>query len=143
MAVLRLMTDTLGEFPQRSLRLLQPEPHAHLAVHRGRGGEVLPRLLAVARPPVEFAEAEVAVGSEGPHLQLFRQRQGAPVVLCTLLGIELLGMRGDVAEQMERLCLTRAIPPLQRQLAEPPSLCLPTDQQGGPSQPEGLNPART
>src|SRR5262245_5616977 len=51
------------------LRLLQPERHLHLAVHRRRGGEVLLRLLALARAPVELAEAEVAVGDEGhaPH----------------------------------------------------------------------------
>jgi hypothetical protein len=49
---------------QLRLRLLQPEGHAHLAVHRRRGGEVLLRLLALARAPVELAEAEVAVGDE-------------------------------------------------------------------------------
>src|SRR5215470_16020835 len=49
------------------LRLLQPVRHPHLAVHRRRGGEVLLRLLALARAPVELAEAEVAVGDEGAH----------------------------------------------------------------------------
>jgi predicted O-methyltransferase YrrM len=34
----------------------------HLAVHLRRGGEMLLRLLALARAPVEPAEAEVAVG---------------------------------------------------------------------------------
>src|SRR5437773_6574703 len=52
------------------LRLLQPEPHIHLAVHRRRGGEVLLRLLALTRAPVELAEAEVAVGDEGDPREL-------------------------------------------------------------------------
>src|SRR2546427_4468948 len=47
--------------------LLQPVRHPHLAVHRRRGGEVLPRLLAFAGAPVELAEAEVAVSDEGAH----------------------------------------------------------------------------
>src|SRR2546422_10622603 len=49
------------------LRLLQPEPHVHLAVHRRRGGEVLLRLLTLAGAPVELAKAEVAVGDERAH----------------------------------------------------------------------------
>ena len=40
------------------LRLLQPEPHVHLAAHRSRGSHVLVRLVALARAPVELAEAE-------------------------------------------------------------------------------------
>src|SRR5262249_33506166 len=47
------------------LSLLQPVRHPHLAVHRRRGDEVLLRLPALARAPVELAEAEVAVGDEG------------------------------------------------------------------------------
>src|SRR6266700_5067307 len=41
---------------QRRLRLFQPEAHVHLAVHRRRGGEVLLRLLTLARviKPVTF-----------------------------------------------------------------------------------------
>jgi hypothetical protein len=42
-----------------AVRLLQPVRHLHLAVHRRRGGEVLLCLLALARAPGEFAEAEV------------------------------------------------------------------------------------
>src|SRR4030095_15460160 len=49
------------------LRLLQPVRHPHLAVRRRRGGEVLAGLIALARAPVELAEAEVAVGDEGAH----------------------------------------------------------------------------
>src|SRR4029450_7273713 len=67
-----------GEFIsilQLRLRLLQPVRHVHLAIHRGRGGEVLPRLLALARAPVELAEAEVAVGHGGAHAELGGERQ--------------------------------------------------------------------
>src|SRR5262249_36782497 len=49
------------------LRLLQPVRHPHLAIHRRRGGEVLTRLIALAGAPGELAEAEVAVGDEGPR----------------------------------------------------------------------------
>jgi len=58
---------------QFRLRLLQPEAHVHLAVHRRGGGEVLLRLLALARAPVELAEAEVAVGDEGAQVQLLAE----------------------------------------------------------------------
>jgi len=51
------------ELSHLRLRLLQPETHSHLAVHRRRGDEVLARLFPLARAPVEPAEAEVAVGA--------------------------------------------------------------------------------
>src|SRR5262245_20089075 len=53
-----------GQFRHLPLRPLQPIRHPHLAVHRRRGGEMLLRLLALARAPVEFAETEMAVGNE-------------------------------------------------------------------------------
>ena len=59
----------ISSLPHLRLGLLQPEPHVHLAVHRRRGGEVLLGLLALARAPVELAEAEVAVGDEGAHAE--------------------------------------------------------------------------
>jgi hypothetical protein len=59
----------------RPLRLLQPEPHVHLAVHRRGGGEVLVGLLALARAPVQLAEAEVAVGDEGAHAEFVRDAE--------------------------------------------------------------------
>src|SRR5262249_20931750 len=63
------------ERPQRRLRLLQPEGHAHLAVHRGGGGQMHLRLRLIARAPVELAEAEVAVGDQGPHVQFASERE--------------------------------------------------------------------
>ena len=52
---------------QCCFRLLQPERHVHLAVHRRRDGEVLLCLVAFAGLPIELAEAKVAVGDEGTH----------------------------------------------------------------------------
>src|SRR5262249_60701006 len=46
------------------LHLFQPVRHPHLAVHRRRGGKMLAGFLMPAGPPVEIAEAGVAVGDE-------------------------------------------------------------------------------
>src|SRR5215470_19902138 len=63
---------------QLCLRLLQPARRPHLAVHRRRRGEVLLRLLRLARAPVKLAEAEVAVGDElgDLHASFFVVPQG-------------------------------------------------------------------
>src|SRR6266849_3309321 len=65
-----------SEFLDLGLRLLQPEPHVHLAVHRGRDGEVLLCFLPLARAPGELTEAEVAVGDERAHAQLVGEGEG-------------------------------------------------------------------
>ncbi len=53
--------------PHLCLRLLQPERHAHLAVHRRGGREVLAFLVWLADPTVDLCEPCVAVGAElGP-----------------------------------------------------------------------------
>ncbi len=57
----------LHQLPRFLFRLLQPVRHAHLAVHRRGGGEVLVGLQAFAGASVELGEAEVAVGDEGAH----------------------------------------------------------------------------
>jgi hypothetical protein len=64
--------------------VLQPEPHVHLAVHRRGGGEVLLSLLPLAQPPVELAEAEVAMGDQRAHFH-FRPAQEVMVVAVRLL----------------------------------------------------------
>src|SRR5712692_4650009 len=61
------------------VRLLQPEPHGHLAVHRCRDREVLLGLLTVARAPVEPAAAEVAAGDERAHAEV-RGETHRPVI---------------------------------------------------------------
>jgi len=64
---------------------------------------VLLRLLALAGAPVEFAEAEVAVGNEGAHAARLGERQRVAVVGLAALGIEVVGMGRDVAEQVQRM----------------------------------------
>jgi hypothetical protein len=72
------------QLPHLRLRLLQPEPHVHLAVHRRGGGEVLPGVTVIARAPVEVAEAECTWQRTSRHahrpapslLGSRRQRQG-------------------------------------------------------------------
>src|SRR5215467_12138142 len=73
-------SPALGEFRQLSIRLLQPEPNVHLAVHRRRGGEVFARLLALARARAQLPEAEVAVGDERAHATQLGEGQRLAVV---------------------------------------------------------------
>src|SRR2546426_5570263 len=87
-----------GQIPHLRLRLLQPEPHVHVAVHRRRGGEVLLGLLALARAPGELAEAEVAVRDERAHAARLGEGQRLAVVGLAALGVEPVGMDRDVAE---------------------------------------------
>ena len=76
---------------QLRLRLLQPEAHVHLAVHRGRGGEVLLRLLALGGSTEELGEAEVTVGDERAHAARLGEGQRLAVVGLATLGIEPVG----------------------------------------------------
>src|SRR5499433_3836094 len=66
--------------PRLRFRLLQPEPHVHLAVHRRRGREVLARLFALARARAQLPEAEVAVGDERAHAARLGEGQRLAVV---------------------------------------------------------------
>src|SRR5215470_4509823 len=52
------------------LCLLQPVRHPHLAVHRRRGREMLLCVMPLPRPPVEPAEAEVAVSDDRTHPEI-------------------------------------------------------------------------
>src|SRR6266852_6955487 len=65
--------------PHLRLRLLHPVRHLHLVVHRRRGGEMLTRVIPLVCPPVELAEADVAVGKERAHPELLGERQGCTV----------------------------------------------------------------
>src|SRR5215831_5916418 len=85
------------------LRLLQPVRHPHLTVHRRRGGEVLARLLALARARAQLPEAEVAVGDERAHAARLGEGQRLMVVGLAALGIEPVGVGRDVTEQVERM----------------------------------------
>src|SRR5262249_12520100 len=92
-----------GEPSQLSLRLLQIEPHVHFAVHRGRGSEILARLLAFTRAPVELPEAEMAVGDKRAHAARLGEGQRLAVVGLAAFGIEPVGGGRDVTEQVERM----------------------------------------
>ena len=91
---------TLSRLVHLRLHLLLPVRHAHVAVHRRRGGEVLLPLLPFACASGELAEAEVAAGDKGPHAARLGKCQRLEVVGLAALGIELVGMGCDVAEQM-------------------------------------------
>src|SRR5262249_28236370 len=85
------------------LRLLQVEPHVHLAVHRRRDGEVFAGLLVFARPPGELAEAKMAVSDERAHAARLGEGQRLAVVGLAALGIEPFGVGRDVTKQVERM----------------------------------------
>src|SRR5499433_1413228 len=68
-----LLSGLIGPLREFGLRLLQPVRHPHLVIHRRRSGEMLLRLLALARAPVELPEAEVAVGETRAHRKFRRQ----------------------------------------------------------------------
>jgi hypothetical protein len=91
------------ELPQLRLCLLQPVRHPHLAVHRRRGGEALLRLLALARAPVELAEAVVAVGQERVHAARLGERHRLAVLGLAPLSIESVGLDRDIAEQVQSI----------------------------------------
>jgi hypothetical protein len=91
------MASGSGKPSHVCLRLLQPEPHVHLAVHRRRRGEVLVGLLALAYRAREFPEAELAVGDERAYAEFLCER---PAVV-RLRGLGVRGtpiMSGDLAE---------------------------------------------
>ena len=70
--------------PRLDLRLLQPKPHTHLAVHGGRRRGVFLRLLARARASAELAEAEVAVGDERAHAEAGGESESLPILVLGL-----------------------------------------------------------
>jgi hypothetical protein len=48
--------------PLHQPRLLAPEAHVHLAIHRRGGGQILPSLLWLAGTAIKLAQAQIAVG---------------------------------------------------------------------------------
>src|SRR5712692_1869001 len=89
----------LTELLDLPLRLLQPETHVHLAAHRRRGGEVLVRLLPVARAPEELTEAEVAAGDKRPHAQLVGEGEGLAESVGSGIRVARRLPGGDLSEQ--------------------------------------------
>jgi hypothetical protein len=96
------------QLSQLRLRLLQPVRHPHLAVHRRRRREVLLGLLALARAPVELAEAEVAVGDEGAHAARLGECQRLAVVALGFSHISWIAPRGHITEQTKSVDLVAA-----------------------------------
>src|SRR5207245_4542160 len=88
------------------LGLLQPVRHPHLAVHRRRGGEMLPRQLALARAPVELTEAEVAMRDEGTHAEFGGYGEGLQVIIFGRFGLRELTPRRNLAEKPQDICLS-------------------------------------
>ncbi len=90
------------------VELREPEVHAHRAVHRRRGREVLGSLFALARPPVQLAQAEVAVGDERTHAKCFCQRHRLTKSWFRFLEIRAILAQGDLSEETEGPCLVSA-----------------------------------
>src|SRR5262245_11582988 len=88
----RGMGTTSRRVPHLRLRLLQPEPHIHLAVHRCRDVEVFLCLVALTGLPIEPAEAEMTVGDQGAHTAVRRNHERLAIVVLTLFAIESSGM---------------------------------------------------
>ena len=94
---------------ESSLRLLLPEVHAHLPIHRRRGRQMLARLSEVAGPASQPSEAEVAVGDEGAHAKLLGEGEGFLVVLLGDLWLGGIAVRVDLAEKSESPRLVAAL----------------------------------
>ena len=73
--------------------------HVHGTVQRNGSGQLSARLLLLACPGVQSAEAEVTVGLERTHAQLLGQGEGMAVVGCS--GFDLWGIvaRMELAEE--------------------------------------------
>src|SRR5215831_4250433 len=88
-------------------RLLRPVDHAHFAVHRYRGGEVLLSLPGIARAVMRLAETEVAVGNERTHAARFGEHQRLAVVA---FGVLSAARRGNVTAEAKGVALASASP---------------------------------
>src|SRR5215470_15580404 len=84
------------------LRLLQVEPHIHLAEHRRRGSEVLASLVLLACTSMELAETQLTVGEEWPHAEFVGERHGLTIVTFGLLRVRRIGMGRNLATEVER-----------------------------------------
>src|SRR6516165_3561779 len=84
-----------------SLCLRQPVRHRHLAIHRRRSGQMLLRLLALARAPVELSQPSVAVGDEGPA-ELARGGRRLAVVTFSIPRSRYRAQRGHLMSRPER-----------------------------------------
>src|SRR5262249_21123012 len=97
---------------ESSLRLLQPEVHTHLPIHRRRGRQMLPSPSQVASPATKRPEPEVAVGHERAHAELLGEGERLLVVLLGDLGLGGIAIRVNLAEEPERPRLVTALLPV-------------------------------
>ena len=117
-------TLPLPKLAHFSRGLLQSVSHAHFTVHRRRDGEALLAQLKVARAAKQFAETQVAVRNKRAHAARLGERQRLAVVSLAALGIQLLRMGRDVAEQVERMGREALTKRRQRNGAITKMLCL-------------------
>jgi hypothetical protein len=120
-------------FPEGQLRLLQPEHHVHLAVHRLGGRQVLLRPRIGSGSPIERAEAKVAMGRQWAHAEILCQGPGFAVAGLGLLHVGCSAVEGDLAEKVEDIGLVAALLMGQRELTRvagesPRALTLARDQ---------------
>src|SRR5438445_10693453 len=113
--IFSLLRQRSGKSLSLDLCLVQPVRHAHLAVHRRRGGEVLLRLLALARPPGELAEAEVAVGDEGAHAEFLCASYRLHIGRFGALDIRRILTRADFTQEPHRPGFGAMLAPLSGQ----------------------------
>src|SRR5690349_21834088 len=100
-----------SQLPDLRLRLLQPVRHVHLLIKSRRDGQVLVRLVAPARAPIELAEAEMAVGGEGAHGAGLGEGPRFTIVSFGALNVHRVRMDGNVAQKA--LSLRRIAKPLR------------------------------
>src|SRR5262245_49087171 len=82
----------------RADRLLQPEGHAHLVIHRRSRRDVSPRVGRPFRPETESAQAEIAVRDQRTHAARLGERKSRAIVRFAAFGIKALPDAGQVAE---------------------------------------------
>jgi len=100
--------------------------------------------LARALVPVELAEAEVAVGDDRAHAARFGERERLAIMGLTELGIELIGVGCDVAEELQRMGSEPGLArrEFERAIAQTPCVFEPAQHQRGPPQP-GIEPSES
>ncbi len=73
------------------------------------------RLVALAAAPVEFAEAEVAVGYERTHAKLLRQLHRLAVMAFNYLYVGRIRAGGNLGQETEGVSLETTLPTLARE----------------------------
>src|SRR5215472_14744731 len=80
-------------------RMVKPEGHLHLAVHRRRRRQMLSGLLVPAGLSKEPAQVEMDVSDEWTHLELCGQGQGLPIAALRRLDVRRVSAGSDFTEQ--------------------------------------------